>query len=76
MIEIKYKESYNKHLKLIDENDNEILEKIIKYLIKTLKKEILSVLNIGGGFVKANEKFLSNHPNINYYVLDIQNSEN
>ncbi len=33
-------------------------------------------MNIGGGFVKENEKFLSNHPNINYYVLDIQNSEN
>ena len=37
-MEIKYKASCNKHLKLLNEDDVIILEKIIKHLVKTLKK--------------------------------------
>ena len=75
-LNVKYKESNNKHLKLVDESDQSILEKIIQNLLLTTKKDIISVLNVGGGFSKSNEKFLCNHNKVSYTVMDLQNNEN
>ena len=73
---VKYKNTSNPHLKLVNEADDVMLKKIIEDILQCSKKEMISVLNIGGGFSKASEIFLSNHKNISYFVLDIQNSEN
>ena len=64
----------NIHLKLIQNKDIEILNKILDELLKT--RDNISILNIGGGFSKPNEKFLRDHKNTSYFTLDIQNNEN
>lgn len=70
VLNIKYENTKNKHLKLIKSTHIEILNSLINNL--TNKKKI-NILNIGGGYMKKAEKFLSEHQLVNYYVLDISN---
>jgi len=76
MLNISYKESKNKHLKIVADSDHVILSKIITYLQHTLNKSKIKVLNIGGGYVKPNEIYLSQNKDVDYYVLDLNNPEN
>lgn len=74
---IKYTNVSNPHLKLINEPDIDILQKIINNILSSSSKnKKISVLNIGGGFLKPCEKFLRDHKSTDYFILDIQNSEN
>jgi uncharacterized UPF0146 family protein len=83
MFNIKYKNTSNPHLKIINEDKLELVKKIINFQINEKNNANnentntkINVLNIGGGFKKEVEKYLQNNKNINYYCLDIQNKDN
>lgn len=68
---IQFKISQNKHLNLLLEDFDSVVKKIIASL---LDKGSIKVLNIGGGYEKSVEKYLSSHSQIEYYCLDIDTS--
>lgn len=67
---IKYKNTENKHLKVVSQSIREIVSELSNKLIN--KNGDINILNIGGGYEKEVEKYLSSKKNINYYCLDIE----
>ena len=71
MEKIQYKISPNKHLNLLTESFEDVVKKIIQ---SYTTNDLIKVLNIGGGYEKSIEKYLSSHSGIEYYCFDIDTS--
>jgi hypothetical protein len=66
---VSFKNSRNTHLKILDSSIEYLVNEIIINILRT--KETVRVINVGGGYVKPVESFLSSHPSVDYYCLDI-----
>lgn len=69
---INHTNTENKHLKIINDSIHQIVLKILTDILST--KKTVKVLNIGGGYKKEMERFLSSNPKVEYYCLDTDTS--